>query len=113
MRLIDADVLELRIKALQEYGTSENNGRGWACNFLNDWQEPSTEWSVVESLIADLPTIDAAPVVHAKWIGVEYDGYADGVPVFDLWQCSSCGTEHEGECDSLTRYCPNCGAKME
>lgn len=48
----------------------------------------------------------------ATWIGIEYNGYADGEPVYDLWECSACGEEHKGECDTLTDYCPNCGAKM-
>ena len=47
------------------------------------------------------------------WIGNEYDGYADGNPVYYLWECSRCGYEHYGEQDTLTNYCPNCGAKMQ
>lgn len=47
------------------------------------------------------------------WIGIEYDGYADGYPVFYAWECSECGHEHRGEVDTLTNYCPSCGARME
>lgn len=54
--------------------------------------------------------IDADAKVH--WIGVEYDGYADGYPVYDLWKCSACGYEIEGDFDDLTLYCPHCGAYM-
>ena len=49
--------------------------------------------------------------VSGEWIGIEYDGYADGVPVYDVWECSSCGNEWRG--DSTPCYCPDCGAKME
>lgn len=56
---------------------------------------------------------DAAPVVHAEWAGIEYDGYADGSPVYDIWECSNCGEEHRGEENTLTRFCPHCGAKMD
>lgn len=48
----------------------------------------------------------------ATWEGVEYDGYADGCPVYDVWECTQCGYEHYGESDTLTDYCPGCGAKM-
>lgn len=50
---------------------------------------------------------------RGKWIGIEYDGYADGYPVYDVWECSECGEEHNGEEDTLPNYCPNCGAKMK
>ena len=48
-----------------------------------------------------------------EWVPLEYDGYADGYPVWDLWECSECGQEHSGDEDTLTPYCPNCGAKMD
>ena len=46
------------------------------------------------------------------WIGTEYDGYADGNPVYDAYECSECGAEFCGE-DFDFDYCPRCGAKME
>ena len=48
-----------------------------------------------------------------RWIPISGDGYADGYPVYDYWECSECGWEHEGEDDTLTAYCPNCGAEMK
>lgn len=48
-----------------------------------------------------------------RWIPIEYDGYADGNPVWDKWECSECGWEHTGDEESLTAFCPNCGAKVE
>ena len=48
-----------------------------------------------------------------KWVGIEYDGYSDGHPVYDVWECSICHEEHEGDYDSLPRYCPNCGVRMK
>ena len=57
---------------------------------------------------------DVVPVVHGRWIGLEYDGYADGCPVYDLWECSECGEEVRGEEVPDTHlYCPNCGARMD
>jgi len=63
-------------------------------------------------VIESIPAVDAEPVVLGHWIGIEYDGYADGNPVYDVWECSECGEEHRGEYDTLSNYCPNCGAKM-
>ena len=51
-------------------------------------------------------------VRHGRWIPTEYDSYADGAPVWDKWECSECGHEHSGEKDTLTAFCPDCGAKM-
>ncbi len=77
-----------------------------------------TELSLMHALlvwkgICKQPTVDAVEVVHGRWIPLEYDGYADGNPVWNLWECSECQEEHSGDEDTLTPYCPNCGAKMD
>ena len=57
---------------------------------------------------------EAEPVRHGEWVGTDFDGYADGNPVYYLWQCSCCHEEYER--DGLPPwydYCPNCGAKMD
>lgn len=46
------------------------------------------------------------------WKPIEYDSYADGYPVWDVWECSKCGLEHNGDKESLTAFCPDCGARM-
>lgn len=51
--------------------------------------------------------------IPAQWIPIGYDGYADGAPVWDEWKCSTCLEEHHGDQDTLTDYCPHCGAKMD
>lgn len=65
------------------------------------------------SRVKEFPTIEAEPVRHGEWIPTEYDSYADGVPVWDKWECSECGHEHNGEEDTLTAFCPDCGARMD
>lgn len=90
MRLIDAD-------ALLQKATSH----GWS----------TPKW-VSDIIIDDAPTIDAVPVVHGEW--VEDRRY------YDL-KCSNCGERplyyfNEEELDYYpcrSKYCPNCGAKME
>lgn len=67
----------------------------------------------VRELIEDAPTIKPEQKT-AHWDG-EYDGYADGNPVYDVWNCSSCGYSIDDGTDDpelLPKYCPNCGARM-
>ena len=92
-RLIDANALSCEIDG---------------CSF-----ESGYDAGKVLIMIAEAPTVDAVEVVHGRWIPLEYDGYADGNPVWDLWECSECQEEHSGDEDTLTPYCPNCGAKMD
>lgn len=47
---------------------------------------------------------------NGKWIGIEYDGYADGNPVYHRWQCQRCGNEISTE--EPPDYCCDCGADM-
>ena len=58
-----------------------------------------------------LPTIEPE-VRYGRWIPIEYDSYADGEPVWDKWECSECGNEHNGEEDTLPSFCADCGARM-
>lgn len=48
------------------------------------------------------PTIEAQEVVHAKW-NINCDGYYP--------YCSNCKEEPQGR--EMTKWCPNCGAKMD
>ena len=93
-RLIDANVVLARLKTDIVLGECE---KAFLRNFVNN-----------------APTVDAVEVVHGEWIGIQYDGYADGCPVYDLWECSECREEYETEGDPPPyNYCPNCGAKMD
>ena len=84
MRLIDADALKM---AFEEDG------------HLSGY---------IEEYINDAPTIDAVPVVHAKWgkpieYGLPYAANHLGVV------CSCCCKWS----DNKYNFCPNCGAKMD
>ena len=58
------------------------------------------------------PAADVVEVRHGRFIGVDYDGYADGNPVYCEWICSQCGCVFEDD-EPKMNYCPHCGAKMD
>ena len=66
---------------------------------------------VARKIVEKLPEIKPERMC-GKWIPIEYDSYADGYPVYDKWECSNCGHEHNGEEDTLTAFCPDCGFDM-
>ena len=68
----------------------------------------------IKSILFSLKAADVAEVQHGRWVGIEYDGYADGCPVYDLWECSECGEEVRGEDVPDTHpWCHACGARMD
>jgi hypothetical protein len=86
MRLIDADALEARAYEIYVHASPEFK----------------TRMNTLKALIDQAPTIDAVPVVHARWSTHQ--------------ECSVCGDfarySAYGE-PYYSRYCPNCGAKMD
>ena len=60
-------------------------------------------WQDAERKITELPAVDAAPVVHARWIDIP------DKPYWDQKMCSVCGDYFCCQ----NNYCPNCGAKMD
>lgn len=64
------------------------------------------------NVIETMPAADVELVRHGQYIGTEFDGYADGNPVYYEWKCSECNCVFEDD-EPKYRYCPNCGAKMD
>lgn len=64
----------------------------------------------VIKVIESIPAVDAAPVVHGRWIHLDPRERAT-----ISGKCSCCGWEaHYYENDVADMpYCPNCGAKMD
>ena len=67
------------------------------------------EYESVISAIENAPTVEPK---HGQFLGTEYDGFADGNPVYYEWVCSECGCIFEDE-EPTYNFCPNCGARME
>lgn len=60
----------------------------------------------IRLLVYSVPSADVAPVWHGKWIHpTEY-----GLNLPEHY-CSECGTWEYSDTES--KYCPNCGAKMD
>lgn len=58
------------------------------------------------NIAKDAPTVDAVPVVHGEWL-LRHEGHGH------YWECSEC---HENPCIYVTKntkFCPNCGARMD
>ena len=56
--------------------------------------------------INNIPAADVAPVVHGRWL-LRHEGHGH------YWECSVC---HENPCIYVTKntkFCSNCGAKMD
>ena len=66
----------------------------------------------IVAALEKIPAADVEPVRHGHYIGTEFDGYADGNPVYYEWKCSECDCVFEDD-EPKYRYCPNCGAKMD
>ena len=88
MRLIDADALRQTMESNLYWGLDSDGA--------------------ILDTIDDAPTVDAAPVVHGRWLtSEEYANQGNNGWVY----CS--------ECEQPMRdfygwgYCPNCGAKMD
>jgi hypothetical protein len=74
--------------------------------------------AVDEDDIKAIPAADVVEVRHGRWLPdydyTEYD-FDGSTPLpeprkfQDGWQCSLCGQYDPSE----TKYCPNCGAKMD
>lgn len=89
-RLIDADALIHKLKTAIELGQRVDGSVGELKAVLND--------------LESMPTIDAEPVRHGKWIG--YAGTIGN-------ECSLCGKWIDVLQGTVEmNYCPNCGARM-
>lgn len=88
MRLIDADAIP--------YCDDDSNLKG--CKYVR------------KRTIDNMPTIEAEPIKHGRWI---YKGKRGRFPVCE---CSVCGNAENADWAIMgdnANYCPNCGALMD
>ena len=99
--------LDMAITALEQQPCEDAISRQAAIGIIQNWLNFDTGYSYGEKNVMkcainelmDLPSVRVAEKT-GRWIEDEYE--------MKVW-CSKCGEEHE-EC---SKYCPNCGAKME
>lgn len=82
------------------------------CKVADEYEGDMIPVDVAFDLIATAPVVDAAPVVHGKWID-DYDTFVQdngtkSEPVHTGFVCSVCGRHSF----AIEPYC-HCGAKMK
>lgn len=88
--LIDRNAL---IDALMTYTWRDEDE-----HLIDDWDDKRR---FIEDWLPSLPTIEAEPVRHGHWEFIGGYGYQ--------YRCSRCVNCVERK----TKYCPNCGARMD
>lgn len=91
MRLIDADALIPMIK----YATTDSEIGVYPIKIGFD---------AIKKVIDEMPTIEAEPVKHGKWI---YKVFQNGIGYFMCSECCYASWSDE------YNYCFDCGAKMD
>lgn len=67
-----------------------------------------------ESAAADLDMLgELVEKETTKPLDYEGDGYVDGELNYDTAICRSCGRKFEVDYDEHSKYCPNCGQKLD
>lgn len=99
-RMIDADVLLSQVKRSREKNPYTGAMLG-SLNAVYDFTHRD-----VLNLINSAPTIDVEPVRHGQWRRLAV--WSDGV----VMECTACQISTFQEEGAITKYCPNCGAKM-
>lgn len=102
-RYVDAAAVRAAIVNARE-AALEHKPYGW------EWEINGYNGAILAA--GRVPAADVRPVKRGEWVG-DYDGYADGMPVYDMWSCSVCGKRFD-EWDERPswNFCPNCGADM-
>jgi len=69
-------------------------------------------WSMdaIETEIDSAPTVEAVPVVHARWISHLED---DSIAPPGSCACSNCHHFTRSPLIYVWKYCPNCGARLD
>nr|DAH38453.1 MAG TPA: 50S ribosomal protein L19 [Caudoviricetes sp.] len=70
-----------------------------------DYCGDTVAWNIGGEIKA-LPTADVAPVVHGEWL-------LKHIGVGHYWDCSVCHTNPCIYVTQDTKFCPNCGARMD
>lgn len=96
--MIDYNLLKGKIAAMQSTEPE------YAFHFLNNAQNPSTEWGCIEDMLDSMEVYEAEPMKHGKWNG------------YICSECNVCADyfiSGDFYFDEKPNFCPNCGARMD
>lgn len=68
------------------------------------------DYNFVRTVLDSAPTVEAAPVVHGRWVDRTRTVYGLEDYRFD---CSVCGSTCWSDVAKSFCYCPECGAQMD
>jgi len=94
MRLIDKQYA--LASAVSGIVRTDENGENWI-----------RTRDVRESIMNNVPTIEAEPIKHGRWSRERLPSTDGGS--YEVFRCNMCSEAFNWR----TNYCPNCGAKME
>lgn len=96
MRLIDADEFKKGLAVTDDTDAYRNETFKKISEIICDWIDRE-------------PTVDAKPVVRAKWTYYKNNG------ITDYFKCSSCDNVVKVSLDDFPKhkFCSNCGARMD
>ena len=77
-----------------------------AVSFYEPNEHSKEAYLETKDMLKALPTVDAVPVKHGRWIRHDYADIVDGYYVPE-YECSECRNWAKDDTD----FCPNCGAK--
>lgn len=105
-RLIDAnDIVKVAEHAYNEWNLAMAAADGQRqINLVYKMKELC---KAVKAVADAAPTVDAAPVVHGRWVAVPSSDMMTG----KAYKCSECNKMRYGS--FMPNYCQNCGAKMD
>ena len=104
-RLIDARQIEEHAKNMENLAFKKVCYTQANSPFYPIYSEQFSEITQFRKLILNAQTVDAVPVVHARWLvkGQDiYCSYCDGESGYTAFGGSA-----------FSKFCPNCGAKMD
>lgn len=84
---------------------------GWHDEDGYEVDDADEKRAIITDLVNGIPAVDAAPVVHGRWIEHE-DCNGDSYYTCSACNCDWTTIDGTPEWNNM-RYCPECGAKMD
>lgn len=103
------DVHPYKVAGQPETYSDYNQGWSDACGYISELFEaaPTIDvLAVTSDKLIESGAIELAPMLRGKWI-LRHEGFGH------YWECSVCHTNPCIYVTEHTKFCPNCGARMD